>query len=140
MIHPDVTEVGNGVRSPRVRRHLAVMLVLVLVIVVVCALGACRQTRLEWARERVKVGESRDVAVAALSRESWYYQQCPYDPDRGVTDLFFYGSHRYDDAIIVIMTSTCQRGLCVVNALGSFENYAWQGAYRNCYDRGRFTD
>jgi hypothetical protein len=97
----------------------------------------CRQapSALETARSRVSVGTKRDEAIQTLGATSWYHQPCW---ER--TDLFFYGSHEYDRAEIVILRSDLVDGEYVVVSIDGFESYAWQTAYADCIQRGRFEE
>jgi len=91
---------------------------------------------LERAREQVPVGTTREEAIRILSQEAWYHQECPNRIT--IDDLFFYGSHEYDKAEIVIVGSEPVDDEFIVHRLGSFESYAWQGAYQDCLQLDRF--
>lgn len=99
--------------------------------------SACQAHPLEEAKNKVQVGMLRDDAVSILGQKAWYYQPCP---NRGsVDDLFFYGSHKYDSADIVILNSFPDQGIYHVTGLGTFtEPNAWHAAYRDCLDENRF--
>lgn len=113
-------------------RKARILLVLLLILV------ACRDTPLEEARELVAIGDLRDHAISILSAEAWYHQTCRNQ--RSIADLFFYGSHKYDKADIVIVTSTLENHEYRVSKISSFESYAWHTAYRDCVDRSKFED
>jgi len=91
------------------------------------------------AREQVAIGDSREKAIEVLSSEAWYYQPCDMT-EEAASDLFFFGSHSYDRASIVIVDSIREDGEYRVDMISSFESYAWHTAYANCVDRKRFED
>ncbi len=99
---------------------------------------ACKATYLDQARDVVSIGDTREAAIEALSVNAWYYQPC----ENRVTihDLFFFGSHDYDEAEIVIVASEPDQGTYRVYDISSFESYAWHTAYADCIDRTRFED
>ena len=97
---------------------------------------ACQASPLEEARKQVGIGTPREEAIGILSEKSWYHQPCPNRVT--IDDLFFYGSHKYDEADVVIVRSEPVDGVLVVYDLGSFESYAWHAAYGNCIQRDRF--
>lgn len=109
--------------------------ILILLIVLV---AACRSSPLEEARKQVPIGMLRDDAVRILSEKAWSHQPCPNRIT--IDDIFFYGSHKYDKAEVVIVGSEPKEGVFVVYDIGSFESYAWQAAYRNCIQRDKFED
>jgi hypothetical protein len=102
-------------------------------------LTACRReaSPLEKAKSQIDIGMARNRAVDILERDSWYHQVCPY---RGVVvhDLFFYGSHRYDYADIIIVLSVQEDGEYEVDSFGSFEPYIWQARYEDCIQQDKF--
>jgi hypothetical protein len=86
-----------------------------------------------------KPGMLRSEVVSRLTSEAWYHQSCP----RGsvIEDLFFFGSHQYDRAQIVIVASIPDpTGEMKVDSVSTFEDYAWQSAYSDCIQRDRFED
>ena len=108
------------------------------VIGLLIALAAgCRQrpTAVETARSQVPIGTRREEAIETLGATAWYHQPCW---DR--IDLFFYGSHNYDRAEIVILSSKLVDGVYVVDSIDGFEPNAWHTAYRDCIQRERFED
>jgi hypothetical protein len=86
----------------------------------------------------VPVGTSRGDAIAILSQKAWYHQACP--DQGGFTDLFFFGSHQYDKADIVIVDSMPRGEGHEVVMISTFESYAWHTAYKDCFDRDMFED
>ena len=108
------------------------------VVVLVCACQS-QPTTLERARQQVPVGTIRENAIAILSQEAWYHEPCSVD-DVYSTDLFFFGSKKYDEAEIVIVDSRAVEGVLQVYQVSTFESYAWQGGYRDCIDRSKFED
>ena len=104
----------------------------------VMLLAACRISPLEQARDRAPIGTQREDAVAILSEKAWYHQECPNQ--RTIDDLFFYGSHSYDEAEVVIVRSEPVEGVFVVYDLSSFESYAWHTAYQSCIQRDKFEE
>lgn len=98
---------------------------------------ACRSQPLEQARQQISIGTPREEAVQILSARAWYYQPCPRQTI--VDDLFFFGSHKYDEADLVIVTSALDKdGNYRVRQISSFEPYAWHAAYKDCVDVHRF--
>ena len=89
------------------------------------------------ARGLVAVGDSREKAIELLAADAWYYQRCGVG-ENFATDLFFYGSHGYDSAEIVILDSATKDGVLSVRQIGSFEPYIWQSIYADCPDEERF--
>ena len=58
-----------------------------------------------------------------------------------IQDLFFYGSHGYDEADIVILGSVLDGDEYKVTRIGSFDDAnPWHTIYANCIDRDRFED
>ncbi len=99
-------------------------------------LVGCNTSLLEKAKRMIPIGASRDEAIRALSGEAWYHQSCTAKDT--IDDLFFYGSHGYDEADIVIVVSTTQDGSYRVVQIGSFEPNSWHAAYRDCVDQEKF--
>jgi hypothetical protein len=108
----------------------------VIVMILVCALVACHQNPLEEAREQVPIGTTREDAISILGEASWYHQPCPSSVT--IDDLFFFGSHEYDKADVVIVRSEPKNGIYVVYGVSSFESYAWHTAYADCLQRDKF--
>ncbi|MBK9093658.1 MAG: hypothetical protein IPM84_12980 [Anaerolineae bacterium] len=77
-------------------------------------------------------------------RKAWYHQPCPNlvgGKLETITDLFFFGRHKYDQADIVIVKSRPVNGVFVVDDdLGSFEPYVWHAVYKDCLQREQFED
>ena len=109
-----------------------------LLLIMIVMLAGCWQDPLAEPSKLVKVGMLRKDAVRALSEKSWYHQECP--PGQAGHDLFFFGSHKYDDAALLIVRSKPVNGVFVVYDVGSFEPYAWHAAYQDCLQRDRFED
>lgn len=53
-------------------------------------------------------------------------------------DLFFFGSHNYDQAEILIIRSVVKDDELIVDVVGTLESYAWHTAYADCIQRDRF--
>jgi hypothetical protein len=106
--------------------------------------ASCYTSPLDEARKQVPAGTLRDDAIRVLTEKAWYHQPCPNlvgGELETITDLFFFGSHKYDKADIVIVTSKPVNGIFVVDGdLGSFEPYLWQAVYQDCIQRERFED
>jgi len=113
-------------------RTIAILVLLVLLV------AACQSSPLEEARKQVPMGMLRDDAIRILNEKAWYHQPCPNRVT--IDDLFFYGSHKYDKAEVVIVGSEPKDGMFVVYDIGSFESYAWHAAYQDCIQRGKFED
>lgn len=102
--------------------------------------AGCSDTS-NWAKamKETKPGMSRSEVVAKLTTEAWYYQPCPNGPY--TVDLFFFDSHQYDRARIVIVRSLPDSmGALKVVRVSTFDDYAWQGAYSDCVQRDKFED
>ncbi len=119
-------------------------IVIVTLAVMLLLAAGCHTSPLEDAREQVSTGTLRDDAIRILSEKAWYHQECPNFVGTAlstITDLFFFGSHKYDKADIVIVTSEPVNGIFVVNRdPGSFEPYLWQAVYQDCIQRDKFED
>lgn len=122
-------------RTPSRTRSLMLWAALALLVLLATT---CRASPLEEARKQVPIGTPREEAIRILSEKSWYHQPCPNRVT--IDDLFFYGSHKYDEAEVVIVSSEPVDGVFVVYDLGSFETYAWHAAYKDCLQRDRFED
>ena len=100
---------------------------------------SCHRHPVFDARDRIPIGTLRAEAFAILAPQSWYFETC-YESEERVEDIFFFGSHKYDDAEIVIVASALEDGWFRVKSIGSFENYIWHTTYSDCIDRERFED
>lgn len=103
------------------------------------SLVACGADYVRIAQERIPLGTPRGEAIEILLEETWYHQPClnAYSID----DLFFFGSHTYEQAQIVIVRSRSEEELGYrVTHIGGFDNRAWQAAYQNCIDRSKFQE
>jgi len=123
---------------------ISVICRITVVMALVLLVAGCYTSPLEEARKQVPVGTLRDDAVRILSETAWYHQECPnfVGTDLStITDLFFFGSHNYDKADIVIVKSKPVDGVFVVHDdLGSFEPYVWHAVYGECVQRDKFED
>lgn len=91
----------------------------------------------QQAQKQIPIGMPRDQAIKLLIAEAWYYQPC--DRQARIEDLFFYGSHTYDQADIVIVVSSLKNGQYKVSAVGGFdEPDAWHAVYSDCIQRDKF--
>ena len=124
-----------------------VVTAIVMLACVVCAAGplvlapsgeAMPYDPLERARGLVSVGDSREKAIELLAADAWYHAPCGTTDYGFATDLFFYGSHGYDSADIVILDSDTKTGELKVRQISSFEPYIWQSIYADCIDEERF--
>ena len=111
---------------------------LIMLLILMLCLVSCENTPLQQARNLVNIGDLRDDAITNLGVDAWYHQPCKNR--YSIDDLFFYGSHKYDKAYIVIVTSVLDSEEYRVSQISSFEPYAWQSAYRDCIDLNKFTD
>jgi len=107
-------------------------------LLLLCWLVSCRVTPLDKARESVNIGDLREDALPILSVDAWYHQPC--QNRSSIDDLFFYNSHQYDKADIVIVTSVLEGEEYRVDQISSFEPSAWHAAYQDCINRDRFED
>ena len=107
-------------------------------------IAACEQPvrPYEHFKAMIKPGMERSEAVKLLQASAWYYQMCPrksIEPKSNfVADLFFFGSHQYDKAEIVIVISYPENDKLIVDQIGTFEPYAWHTGYADCIQRDRF--
>jgi len=116
--------------------------IILLTVVALLAAGCedALSARLHRAQRLIPPGTPREEAVAILGRDSWYHQECRYSAG-SVTDLFFYGSRRWDEATILIVGSTFRDGQFRVTGIGTFADAApWQATFANCVQRDRFED
>lgn len=102
-------------------------------------LTACQPHPVELAREQISIGTPREDAINILNGGAWYYQPCEVNEDIA-TDLFFFGSHSYEGAEIVILRSKKEATTYRVVDIGGFEPYIWQKLYKSCIQRDRFED
>lgn len=123
------------VQRPSQTRRLIQCAALILMVLLATA---CYTSPLEEARKQVPIGTRREDAIRILSEKAWYHQECPNRVT--IDDLFFFGSHRYDEAEVVIVRSEPVDAVFVVYDLGSFEPNAWHAAYQDCLQRDRFED
>ena len=92
------------------------------------------------AKERIPIGTLRDAALELIPNGFWHHEICDRSADVVITDLFFYDSHRFDEAEILIVKSQNISGTYQIDTIGGFEPYAWHAAYQDCYDRSKFLD
>lgn len=110
----------------------------IMLIVLAVFVAACQPSPLEKARKQVPIGMLRDDAIRILGEKAWYHQPCSNLVT--IDDLFFYGSHKYDKAGVVIVSSEPMDGVFVVYKISSFESYAWHTSYQDCIRRDKFED
>lgn len=106
-------------------------------IILVC-LAACEQPvrPYEQFKKVIQPGMERATAIKQLQKSAWYYQECRRQGY--IEDLFFFGSHQYNEAEILIVDSIPKDDRWVVREIGTFEPYAWHTAYADCIQRDRF--
>ncbi|MEA3337337.1 MAG: hypothetical protein U9R25_15670 [Chloroflexota bacterium] len=110
-----------------------------LLLAMMFVLSGCWQHPLAEPLRLVKVGMLRDDSVKLLSERSWYHQECPNRVT--IDDLFFFGSQKYDMAVVLIVRSEPDNGAFVVYDIGSFdEANVWHAAYKDCLQRDRFEE
>ena len=110
----------------------------VLLILLVTTACASRVMPYETYKDVILPGMEREKAIEVLQKSAWYYQECP----RGdyVEDLFFFGSHHYDRAEILIVDSDLTVSPSTVRGIGTFDPYAWHTAYADCIEREQFEN
>lgn len=95
-------------------------------------------------KEIILPGQEREEAIKGLQEAAWYHQACPRGTptakDFFVADLFFFGSHKYDKAEILIVVSYPKENKLIVDHLGTFEPNAWQTGYADCIQRDQFEE
>lgn len=127
----------------RVHQGHRITMVLALGIVLLL-LTSCHTSPVDEARNLVTAGTLRNEAIRVLSEEAWYHQPCQNlvgGKLETITDLFFFGSHKYDEADIVIVTSKpLNNEFVVAREVGSFEPYLWHSVYGDCIQRDRFEN
>ena len=97
--------------------------------------GEVRPNPLKRARELVAVGDAREKAIELLGADSWHHQPCERLGGEIIEDLFFYGSHGYDEARIVILGSVFDGDEYKVTSIGSFDDAnPWHTIYADCID------
>ena len=105
------------------KKHLVVICLLILVSLLIFGCrGEVRPNPLKRARELVAIGDSREKAIDLLGVEAWYHQPCKHMEGESIKDLFFYGSHGYDEARIVILGSVFDGAEYKVTSIGSFDD------------------
>jgi hypothetical protein len=111
---------------------------IVLCLVTIFVLIGCRTDPLDEPSRSVKKGMSRDEAIAVLESQAWYYQPCPNNG--GMNDLFFFGSHEWDSASTLIVSSRLSGEEMRVFDVSSFdEANAWHAEFRSCLQRDKFA-
>jgi hypothetical protein len=109
-----------------------------LLVLSLCMLVACRQDPLAAPSMQVKIGMARDEVISVLRPQTWYYQPCPNEGS--IDDLFFFGSHSWDKASLLIVRSARDGQKYRVKDISSFdEANAWHTAFRECLQRNRFA-
>lgn len=116
------------------------LLVLIPLTILLMFFASCSEG--QQAMSKVTAGMTRAKAAEILSKTAWYYQPCSEitgkDGSLFVEDLFFFGSHNYDDVQIVIVHSRKQDSEWLVERTGTFEPNAWHTAYSHCFQRDKF--
>ena len=87
-----------------------------------------------WAQSAVPPGTPREEAVEILESRAWY-------DELGHTDLFFYGSHRYNRALLLeVDYDQLENGEYVVARVYYVEQYLWHttSPYTSRINRSRF--
>jgi len=117
------------------------MLLLLLLITTACE---PRVMPYEEYKDVILPGMDREEAIKVLQETAWYHQECPYtNPESGnffIHDLFFFGSHHYDEAELLIVVSYQREHKLSIDHIGTFEPYAWHTAYADCIERERFEN
>jgi hypothetical protein len=93
------------------------------------SLPAGEDAYIEMAQNRVKIGQDRDKALAALS-DAWAHAECYY-PSGNADDLFFYGAREPGEVRIILVVSTPVQGKRVVKFVGIVEEYLLR-SYDHC--------
>ncbi len=122
------------------RRLIAIGLLILVFLSIFGCRGQFGPDPLSRARELVAMGDSREKAIELLGTDSWYHQPCERMGGEIIKDLFFYGSHGYDEADIVILGSVFDGAEYKVTSIGSFDDAnPWHTIYADCIDRDRFN-
>ena len=96
---------------------------------------------IEQARELVSIGMSRDKTIELLSADAWYHQPCQESYPNVATDLFFYNSHRYDKAdIVVVHYLLSENGEFQVSSIITCRPPCWQSLFEASIDRTQFEN
>ena len=126
-----LVQIHQRARCPRLWLFIAIVLL---------ACVSCHHSPVYDARENIPIGTPRNEAILTLIKDAWYYEPCVETAEKSATDLFFFGSHKYDKAEIVIVRSRFIDDVFQVQQISSFENYAWQSAYADCIQCEMFED
>jgi hypothetical protein len=70
---------------------------------------------------RVHVGDDRADAIQALS-DAWYHGECDYLDGTVIDDIFIFGPHDRDHAVVIEITSKLQEGGVKVTNMGLLES------------------
>lgn len=109
-------------------------------------LVACERhvTPIEQYEDAIQPGMKRAEVIELLQQAAWYHQECPRGTPSStqyfVSDLFFFGSHEYDQAEILIIRSVVKHDELIIDVVGTLESYAWHTAYADCIQRDRFEE
>ncbi len=118
---------------------MRILTALVYLAALVVITGCSNASSWEKAMEETKPGMARSEVVAKLTAEAWYYQPCPRRSH--TEDLFFFDSHQYDRARIVIVAyRPDSTGELKVDSVATFDDYAWHAPYADCVQRDKFED
>lgn len=118
----------------------------ILICLFAAILVACERhvTPIEQYGDVIQPGMRRTEVIALLQQPAWYHQECsrkaPSSIDFQMDDLFFFGSHNYDQAEILIIRSVVKDDELIVDVVGTLESYAWHTAYADCIQRDRFEE
>jgi len=105
----------------------------------ICLVTTCSVHPVEQAKRQISIGMSREEAIRILSTQAWYHQECRNLSS--IDDLFFFGSHDYERADVVIVTSVLEGQSYRVYEVGTFlETNVWHTAYQDCIQRDKFED
>lgn len=116
---------------------IALICIVVLLMLTSCSIDES-VTPLTEARTAVPIGTRREEAIRILSEKAWLYQDCTIYTGR--EDLFFFGSHNYRWAYIVIVRyDGDSKEQFTVRKISSLESGWWQGSYSYCIDESRFV-
>ncbi len=113
------------------------LLLTLLSLALLLPMSGCRVHPLGRARQQVPIGMPREEAIRILGSQAWYHQPCGRHTIK--SDLFFFGSHQYDRADVVIVTSYPGESEYVVVRVDTFyEANAWHTAFADCLQRDQF--
>jgi hypothetical protein len=115
------------------------LLVYSLAILLLLADCSPRPTLLQWAQENVRVGSSREEAARVLGEKAWYHGSCGHSSTERLTDVFLFGSHRFDQFLgIVVYRDRVDGEYQVSGVYGPDDRGFWLIEFKDCLKNADF--